>query len=143
MVSLNEGNNFLSCMSVKMSLLVTELAFPRKWLLIDSTFHSTRRCKSSSSRPIFFWKFHLHVAISQKKSFSSKMNHNLSRLWFSLIFSGQFYGISQKRLKSTLRSHQLQQKRFHSSLHFLVLPTVTNRQIKIFSVASAHRNEEM
>ena len=53
MVSLNEGNNFLSCMSVKMSLLVTELAFPRKWLLIDSTFHSTRRCKSSSSRPIF------------------------------------------------------------------------------------------
>ena len=72
MVSLNEGNNFLSCMSVKMSLLVTELAFPRKWLLIDSTFHSTRRCKSSSSRPIFFWKFHLHVAISQKKKFLFK-----------------------------------------------------------------------
>ena len=100
MVSLNEGNNFLSCMSVKMSLLVTELAFPRKWLLIDSTFHSTRRCKSSSSRPIFSGNS-IYMWRSAKKSFSTKMNHNLSRLWFSLIFSGQFYGISQKRLKST------------------------------------------
>ena len=101
MVCLNEGNNFLSCMSVKMSLLVTELAFPRKWLLIDSTFHSTRRCKSSSSRPIFSGNSIYMWRSAKKKSFSSKMNHNLSRLWFSLIFSGQFYGISQKRLKST------------------------------------------
>ena len=77
-VSLNEGNNFLSCMSVKMSLLVTELAFPRKWLLIDSTFHSTRR-KSSSSRPIFSGNS-IYMWRSAKKSFSTKMNHNLSRL---------------------------------------------------------------
>ena len=71
MVSLNEGNNFLSCMSVKMSLLVTELAFPRKWLLIDSTFHSTRRCKSSSSRPIFSGNS-IYMWRSAKKKFLFK-----------------------------------------------------------------------